>query len=187
MKTLKGWRSRTEAVRDLKHEDGFTLIELLVAMSLAGILMALSAGALRNYWLTQALNGATEDVISQLRQVQQRTDAESHPLVYGVRFEVGSSNWAIVKYDPKSATTASDDTCTPDSARVFADGVVVSTASFDAPSLIDKSKCPEADEEFAFFYARGTATEGSVTLRQLSTGKTRTVSVLPLTGRVRSS
>ena len=39
----------------------------------------------------------------------------------------------------------------------------------------------------AFFYARGTATSGSVTVRQPSLGKTTTVSVGALTGRVSSS
>ena len=60
-------------------EAGFTLVELLVAISLALILLSLSAIAFRTFWLTQGLHGAANDVRSQLRQLQQRAESESHP------------------------------------------------------------------------------------------------------------
>jgi type II secretory pathway pseudopilin PulG len=162
-------------------------VELLVVITITSLLLMLSALALRNYWLTQALEGSAEQVVSQLRQLQQRTDSESHPIVYGSRFEIGTPNWAIVRYDPKSPTTTDDDECTLDSTRAFSDGVVASAASFDSPPGLVMSKCPASSQRFVFFYARGTATAGSVTLRNEITARTETISVLPLTGRVRRS
>jgi prepilin-type N-terminal cleavage/methylation domain-containing protein len=181
----KRFRSGPRAARRPKAHDGFTLVELMVVITLTTILLALGASALRHYWLTQALEGSAEELVSQLRQLQQRTDSESHPLVYGARFEIGTSNWAIVRYDPKSATTTADDECTVDSTRLFSDGVAVSAASFDTPPGVVVSKCPDSAQAFVFFYARGTATGGSLTLRHGVTTDTETVSVLPLTGRVR--
>lgn len=171
----------------MRDEKGFTLIELLVVITISAMLLALSASALRHYWMTQALEGSADSLVSQFRQVQQRTDSESAPLVYGVRFEVGTSNWAVVRYDPKSATTVDDDICTQLTTFQFDNGVRVSSSSFDAPSEVVLSKCPASEQEFAMFFARGTATEGSVTLRHPITNRTRTVTVLPLTGRVRVS
>lgn len=171
----------------LKQQDGFTLVELLVVILLSAILMTLSASALRTYWFTQALETSGQDVVSQFRQLQQRTDSFGHPLVYGARFEVGTSRWAVVRYDPKSATVTSDDVCDVTTQQTFADGVTISAADFEPPSGILVSKCAGSSQKFVFFYARGTATAGSVTLTHPITGKTRTISVLPLTGRARLS
>jgi prepilin-type N-terminal cleavage/methylation domain-containing protein len=168
-----------------QDERGFTLIELLTVITVTAILLTLGASALRHYWLTQALDGSAEEVVSQLRQLQQRTDSESHPIVYGARFDVGTGSWAVVRYDPVSATTPDDDVCSLDSTQAFSDGIVVSSADFADPPGLERSRCPGSSQEFVFFYARGTATGGSVTLRHNITTNTETVSVLPLTGRVR--
>ena len=169
----------------MKKQEGFTLIELLVVISILGILFTLSAYSLRGYWLTQALEGASDDLVSQMRQVQQRTDSESAPLVYGVRLEEGTRNWAVIRYDPKSPSTPTDDECTQLTTYQFADGVTISAAEFDPPPNVTLSKCPQPLLDFAMFFARGTATDGTVTLTHSVTNKTRTINVLPLTGRVR--
>jgi prepilin-type N-terminal cleavage/methylation domain-containing protein len=183
---LRRWVARSLERLAPRGARGFTLIELLVVITITAILLTLSASALRSYWLTQALKGSTEQLVSQLRQLQQRTDAESHPVVYGARFEVGTPNWVLVRYDPKDATITTDDECTVVGTRSFDDGVNIAAADFDPPTGLVVSKCPSSAQEFTFFYARGTATEGSVTLTHATTGRSSTVSVLPLTGRVRS-
>jgi prepilin-type N-terminal cleavage/methylation domain-containing protein len=171
----------------MRDQNGFTLVELMVVIVIGAVLLTLGASALRRYWFTQALEGSADALVSQMRQVQQRTDSESAPLVYGVRLEEGTSAWAVVKYDPKSATTTDDDECTQLSTYEFSDGIRITAASFDSPPSILLSKCPESSQDFAMFFARGTATSGSVSLRHPITGKTRTVTVLPLTGRARVS
>jgi prepilin-type N-terminal cleavage/methylation domain-containing protein len=180
--TTTGWERRDLTVqRSPRSDAGFTLVELLVVITITGILLTLGASALRTYWLTQALEGSAEEIVSQLRQLQQRTDSESHPLVYGVRFEVGSSAWTIIRYDPSAALNK----CTTDGTRTFSDGVYVSAANFASPSNVNVTDCPNSSQQFVFFYARGTATGGSLTLRHDITSDTETISVLPLTGRVR--
>src|ERR671919_1599180 len=84
----------------MRSEQGFTLIELLAGILIASLLMGLGALALRNYWFVQALRRSRAEVVTQMRQAQQRATAESHPLVYGVWFEPGESGWGVVKYDP---------------------------------------------------------------------------------------
>ena len=153
-------------------------------IAISAILLTLSASALRNYWFAQALEGSKDEVVSQLRQIQQRTDAENARLVYGARFQVGTSNWAVIRYDLGNLPGTSDDVCDALTSYRFDNGVTITAAAFEAPSGVLLSKCPGSSQAFAMFFARGTATAGSVTLRHPITDKTRTVTVLPLTGRV---
>jgi type II secretion system protein H len=165
----------------MRREQGFTLIEALVVMLLASIVMTLAVQALRHYWLVQSLEQGEGEVISQLRQLQERAVSESHPLVYGARFKLNSSDWSIVRYNPSATPTA----CTLENTLTFATGVKVSAANFDAAPTI--TGCPGAGDsqyKFVFFFARGTATGGQLTLTQPAIGRTRTITVTPLTGRV---
>jgi prepilin-type N-terminal cleavage/methylation domain-containing protein len=171
-----------------RSQAGFTLVELLVVISITAILLTLSAAAARTFWLNQALTGAASDLRLQLGQLHQRAQAESHPRVYGAWFVQGSSSWGLVRY------TATTNNCTPVESRSFDSGVTVSDIQgFDLPTGL-VSACRSAlqtsgvsgatSARIAFFYARGTATAGSVTVRQPSLGRTRTVQVHALTGRV---
>ena len=185
-------------------ESGFTLIEMLVAVSLIGVVLVSSAGTLRSFWFRQSLDGATEQVVSQLRQLQSRVTSESHPLVYGARFRPGSSEWGLIRYDPNEAGTA-DDTCTEYSPRTFDSGVfsaevVVSATATAVPdsdeAAICRTRLTTADgapfavagsDVFVFFYARGTATAGLIRLQQPTSSHTKDVTVTSLTGRVTRS
>ena len=187
--TLGAAASRMRGRLGAPSEAGYSIIEMLMVIVLAGIVLSLSAGALRTFWLTQSLHGAREDVVAQLRQVQQRVVSESHPLVWGVRFRVGQSGWGIVEFDPHSSTTAADDTCAEVTPLSFKDRVKVKAASFEAvtgiTSLCRSQISGAASDQFAFFFARNTATEGDLTLEHTSLpGKEVGLEVLPITGRV---
>jgi prepilin-type N-terminal cleavage/methylation domain-containing protein len=169
----------------LKDERGFTLIESLAAMALIALLVTLSATALRNFWFVEAVDRGTGELTGLLKRTQQRVVAETHPLVYGAWFVEGSSNWGIVKFDPKSIDTSADDTCVQEPTKTFADKVEVTTVVGDTSSeaaLECKEILPAAT--FVFFYARGTATEATVTLGKDDSTATGTIQVSPLTGRV---
>jgi prepilin-type N-terminal cleavage/methylation domain-containing protein len=169
----------------MQREAGFTLIEMLVAMALSAILLTLGASALRNYWFVRSLHGAQDQSVTQLRDLQARVVSESHPLVFGLRFEPGQSDYSIVEYRP--ATTTSAEKCT-ETDQSFDSGVVVKSAAFSTASGITafcKGALGAATSQFVFFFARGTATEGNLVLEQPHlAGKSVKVTVTPITGRV---
>jgi hypothetical protein len=153
------------------------------------ILFTLGAFALRQYWLTHSLRGGREEVVTQLRQLQQRSVSESHPLVYGARFRVGSPTFGLVKFNPHDTAVTTDDTCVEMSTVTMGSNVQASQAEFaDAAGITSLCRTQIAGatlDEFVFFYARGTATEGSLTLETPSLpGETLSLTVTPIAGRV---
>ena len=183
------WRAGSP--RSRRSESGFTLVELLVGMMLLVVLFTLGAFALRQFWLNHSLHGARSEIVSQLRQIQQQSVSESHPLVYGARFRVGSSTYGIVKFNPHDTSTTTDDTCTESRTVTMGSNVKVSAASFtDASgitSLCRSQISGASSDQFVFFYARGTATEGNLTLELPALpGRTLSLGVTPITGRVSS-
>jgi prepilin-type N-terminal cleavage/methylation domain-containing protein len=168
------------------REEGFSLVELLATMVLLGILLTLSVFPLKTYWMRRALDGSTKQVTAQLRQVQQRAVAESHPLVYGAGFSQGASSYTLLRYDPQATSTK----CTKMNTVDLEDGVKVAAGTAFATSLyINPSECPSsAGEQLVFFFARGTATAGTLNLTHEGlagkSGDTTTIKVTNLTGRV---
>lgn len=157
----------------------------MVAMAVMAILLTLGAGALRNYWLAQSLRGAQDQAMSYLRAEQESAVSQSHPLVFGARFRVGSSDWALIQFDPTT------NTCSQRRAMKFASGVQVSAASFlesgSMASIVSECRAdlgvPSTDK-FVMFFARGTASSGSLTLTHPSLGRSRGLTVKPITGRI---
>jgi prepilin-type N-terminal cleavage/methylation domain-containing protein len=170
-----------------RNDKGFTLIEVLTTLALTGILLAMGGIAARQFWMNRALSGGAETVITQMRTTQEKASSESFPLVYGVRFDPGTAKWWVVKYDPVNPGPG-DDQCTTIETHNFDTGVTITAASFDPDPTITafcktKLSAP-ADNAIAFFYPKGNATPGSVTLRQPTIDKTRTIEVAGITGRV---
>ncbi len=200
----------------MKHESGFTLIEMLATMTLAGLLMVLSVGALRSYWLTQSVESGANEVVAQLRQLQARVTSESHPLVYGVRFPIdGGSTFGLVRYNPAGSglctqygTGTTSGAFSPGGARVrfpdtsyssttpagFGFDVVPPTATCRTEGLLTPqgttvSVPPVSNlDQYVWFYAKGTATAGRLQI-MTPTRPTRTITVTVrgLTGRVERS
>jgi prepilin-type N-terminal cleavage/methylation domain-containing protein len=178
----------------MRRESGFTLIELFVVMAISTILMTLGAAAVRHFWFMNAVDKGAEQVQSELRQLQQRATAQSHPMVYGAWFRTGGTNstWGILKFDPKTASTATDDVCTQvGGPEMLPDGATFSAADFNMSTAATiESKCTSvapAGSKRVYFYARGTATPGSVTVHQTNIAESRTLTVSALTGRVDES
>ena len=163
-------------------DGGFTLVELLVVMSLSGILLTLSAIAVRHYSFEQGLEQSQQEVITEFRSAQARAMAESHPLVYGVRFEEGSKEWGLVQYDPRKSSGK----CTEVEVFSFEHGVILQGAEF-ASAGTPTTECQSdvsASSDYAFFFPRGSATAGTVTLTsERLDWETLVVEVRGLTGR----
>ena len=187
-------RSRCRSLSVTPGQHGYTLVEVLVATVLIGILVTLGASGLRQYALGQALDGATDEVVAQLRQLQARVVSESHPLVYGARFRKGTPEYAMIVYDPRAISPTPQ--CTQDGGVRLLD-----TGSFGLPVRVSHSATsvpdsPEAticraslpgitsDDVFVFFYARGTATPGTIRVEQPALGRWHDVALNGLTGRV---
>jgi prepilin-type N-terminal cleavage/methylation domain-containing protein len=173
-------------MRKIEQEAGFSLIEVLATMVLLGILLTLGAFALKTFWMRRSLDGSTKQVTAQLRQMQQRAVAESHPLIYGAGFTEGSDTYSLLRYDPAATSTK----CTKMNTVSLEDGVkIAGGTSFTSNPYITTSECPStAGDEFVFFFARGTATGGTLKLTHeglVGTSQdTTTIKVTNLTGRV---
>lgn len=194
----RGWFRRRETreeasisnrVHLIRREGGFTIIELLVTVALGAILMTLGASAFRAYWFSSSLASTQDLMLTEMRAMQERAVSESHPLVYGLRFQESSGRWAEVVYDPKDQSITSDDVCEyvggDPAVKDFEAGIVVRSADFTDPPGLSVSKCPgSSNGKFAFFYAKGTATAGNVTFLQPNTMKELGLQLSSLTGRV---
>lgn len=170
-----------------KDQDGFSLVELMIVMALTSVLMTLGAFAVRNFWLVRSLTGGQDEIVNQLRAVQSKGMAESNPLIYGVGFREGTNQWQIVRYD----TTTN--TCTGDGNRRFDAGVVINDVNFtttvsgqNMAGIVTtcQSIIAAPNDGFVFFLPRGTATSGTVTIRQPNLERTESVQVDSLSGRV---
>lgn len=164
----------------MRKEEGFTLIEIMAAMALAAVLMTLGAMSLRTFWWHRSLEGGADQIVSQVRELQERVVAETHPLVYGARFRAGSPTWGLVQYDPDAGT------CTQYTTHTFDTSVYVSAASFSSDPTVTnfcRTALSAPSDEFVFFYARGNATPGSVTIRHDGLDEEESVTVAGVTGR----
>lgn len=166
----------------MKDDSGFTLVELMAVIALMAILMTLGASALRRYWFVQGLVGAENEVVSQLRAQQQQSRTTA-PKVFGARFTIGSSEWDLISYDPTKDLGVR---CERVEERTLGTGVIVQDAEFD--QVLDEAgeqeACLQGATALVLFYARGSATQGEVTLRQPNIDRSASVCVTGLTGRV---
>jgi hypothetical protein len=162
----------------------------MVVVSLVSVLLTLGAVAFRHYYLVHSLESAQGDVTSQLRQIQSRAASESHPYIYGARFTPGSATWSLVKYNQGTdRLTTNDDSCQQEGASrtlPAAEAVGPPESSFVAPQGVSLAKCGGAHSTdlFVMFYAKGTSTGGTLTLKSPALGRTRQVVVSSLTSRV---
>ncbi|HVF52663.1 MAG TPA: prepilin-type N-terminal cleavage/methylation domain-containing protein [Actinomycetota bacterium] len=187
--------SAKRSFADGRGEAGFTLVELMWTMVIFSILAGISMLAVRTYSLKQSLEQAQGDVVAQLNNVQARSVAQSNPIIFGIHFHEGSPNWEMVRFSAGPSSSTSDDTCTasalPDlgAGVAFSSGTQFEAASFSIagpPTNACMGQVPfSSGENFVFFFPRGSATAGSVTVGQPRLeGQTRTITVSAITGRV---
>jgi prepilin-type N-terminal cleavage/methylation domain-containing protein len=175
-----------------RSEEGFTLIELLTVMSIMGVLLTLGAFAVRQFWFVQALDGSQSQIASQLKQLQERVVAETHPLVYGARFHAGDTSMGLVRFDPET------NSCRQYQTVELGDSVAITSATdIDSDSTEPHVFCKanltftgggavpdRTSSEFVFFFARGNGTPGTVTIHSAQLDRTETIEIHGITGRV---
>jgi prepilin-type N-terminal cleavage/methylation domain-containing protein len=152
-------------------DAGFTLIELLVVMVVMGVLMALAIPSWSHYQNKQDYLGSARTVVAELRQVQLQAVAQE--TTYRVDFTVGGRTLTEYRCDTSPCTLTKTVTL-PGTA-----------AKFSSPSFTTNLGAASTS---AYFYARGTASDGTVTLTRTNTGgQTYVINIEGLTGRVNYS
>jgi prepilin-type N-terminal cleavage/methylation domain-containing protein len=173
-------------------EAGFTLIELLTVIAIMGILFTLGALAIRQFWFVRSLSGSQDQIATQLRQLQQRVVAETHPLVYGARFKSGEDVMGLVRFDPQTNTCQEYLTVRLGRGVEIAAGTEIDSDGAEAKTFCSAnltkggSAVPSrSTSEYAFFFARGNGTPGTIAITSIPLGRSESVEIAGVTGRVR--
>jgi len=151
------------------RDSGFTLIEVLVTVAVLGVMMAISVSGWSSWARAGEQSGTASELQSVLRQTQQRAVTEGRAMC--VQFDVPANEYTVY-------TGACD---LP--ARVKTVGPVTTNAAsvhIASPAFTAQS----GSSTGVTFYARGTATPGTVRVTRNGESKVYTLDVEGLTGRV---
>lgn len=162
MRTTRPSRSRV-------GQDGFTLIELAVSMTVLGVLLAMAVPAWSSYRTNQDRVVASREVVSLLRNDQLRAVAEE--TTYRVDVDAAARILEVQRFDGVTYVRRS-------ATKLQGSSVLV-----QAPAFRDKGGTTTSS---AYFYARGTASPGEVTVASSAGDRRHVISVEGLTGRVSS-
>ncbi|MGH2692700.1 MAG: pilus assembly FimT family protein [Actinomycetota bacterium] len=155
---------------DLSNERGFTLIEVAVVLGIITILAGLGAYALISYWRAQALTGATNQMLTDLRDAQARARAEA--TILRVKFKPADEAYEIARFTGPLVTDYE-----LLERKVLDVGIDLQSASFDGGSTIYFQPRGVATD------AAGTIVDGSVVIRSIRLDQDRQISVTGLTAR----
>lgn len=158
---------RARVNRRPSGDAGVTFLELLVTMILAGVLMAIVAAPYASYRTSQQHIGSARELVGFLRRAQVRAVAEE--TTYRVTFAADGRSATV--YRLTGSTYVAAQTVRPMSSKI----------SYTAPSFAQDGGGTGTS---VFFYKRGSAGKGSVTVTRSGSGKTYTVNVEGLTARV---
>lgn len=173
----------------MRRQDGYTLIEVLIVMSLLSVIVTLGASAFQRYGHRQSLEAGTDRIVGELRGLQQRVVSESNPLVYGARIVPDSGSLQLIRYNP---TAAAGSRCSITETVALSGGLMSYPVTLRNPSFTAIEPTPTCTTElgagsYVFFFARGTATAGSVEVFQPNMSASETITVGSLTSRVSRS
>lgn len=148
-------------------DGGFTLVELAVAMVLLGALLALAVPGWGAYQATQERVSASREIVSVLRNAQMRATAEE--ATYRVDVDLAQRRLSVYRFD--GAAYVARTTSVLDGRRLQ-----ITQAGFQ-----DKLG---ATTTSAYFYPRGTASPGRVSVGRAGDPVEHVITVEGLTGRV---
>jgi type II secretion system protein H len=148
-------------------DSGFTLVELLVVMALLGMMMAIALSGWTSWTRASAHSGAAREMQSLMRMAQQQAVTEGRASC--VLFDVGANDYSLYR-----------GAC-GDTARTLVRGPM--TAESAVVFIADPSFSGTVSSGVTF-YARGTATPGTVKVKRTGSAKEYKLSVEGLTGRV---
>ena len=147
---------------------GFGMIELLVGMVIVTVLAVSSVSGWARYQRVVEHRGTAQELVSTLRNAQQRSLAEA--AAYCVVISTSNRSYEVRKGSCVSGTVAKPATRTQ-STRV----------SLASPAFLQPDGTTTSNISF---FARGSATRGDVQVLRQGSTRTYTISVEGLTGRV---
>lgn len=160
-----------------ERDGGFSVVELLVVLSIMSVLMGLSAFALVSYSRAQQLTGATNQVLTDMRDAQAR--ARSEATSFRVEFKPATEEYLVSRRE----TVAS--LCAPDPAPCWK---LVESKKIETGIDLVSASWPSA---IVIFEPRGVATDnsgvvadGTVVIRSAKLDQDREIRVTGLTARL---
>ena len=147
-----------------RDEGGFTLLELIITIVLFGIMLSFAVAPYAHYRLRQQHVGTAREMVAFLRRAQVRAVSEA------VTYRVDITSTGAAMFRKNGSVYQQVQTMTSASTRV-----TFTNAAFDASSGPGSS---------VYFYEKGSASKGSVTVARSGTSKVYTISVEGLTARV---
>lgn len=155
--------------RPLAGDAGLTLVELLVGMVIVTLLAVSSVSGWTSYQRVTEHKGTAQELVSALRNAQQRSLAEA--ATYCVAFDTGNRSYELRKFACGATGVVAKPATRTQSTRV----------GLAAPAFLQTDGTTASSVSF---FARGSATKGSVQVRRVGSTKTYTITVEGLTGRV---
>lgn len=155
-------------------DGGFTLIEALITIAIAGIVMAIAIGGMGAYLRATREHGTATEIQSAMREAGERSLSEGQ--TYCVRFT--ETTWETFVHDCTVSANARG------GIEKVGDSSITLAPVFRRPSGMDPTEttaCPDTDA-CAYFYPRGNALGGTVTIKRGDT--TYAITVEGVTGRV---
>ncbi|HET6911179.1 MAG TPA: GspH/FimT family pseudopilin [Mycobacteriales bacterium] len=170
-----------------EDDSGFSLIELMVVFVITGVVAAMALWGMRGYQRAQELSGSAHDLVSSLRSAGERAQSEGR--TYCVNVTGGGTVWSVWRYSCQPGFTSSPGGTAAQvlgNQHVVGNSVTVAVKSGEPfpSSGANAGNCPAASLACIYFYPRGTASTGSLLVRQAGQSKTFEVHVEGLTGRV---
>lgn len=160
-------------MRPSADDTGMTMIELLTVMVIMSIMTATAVFAFSSWQVSESHRSARDETVSLLRSTAERALSEGR--AYCIYFN--NDQYSTYRYACAGATStliAGPNTLNDSNEHL--------AVSFTAPSG-QTGDCPGTPSQCAYFYPRGTASTGSVTVSR-SGRAPFTISVEGLTSRV---
>lgn len=176
-----------QATQPNRSDAGFTLMELIVVMSIMTIMMGLSAYALTSYFRAQALIGATNELLTHIRDAQVRSQAEVR--AYRVVFDQDADSFEVQSFDPPDPADESPQN--PFNWPVSESRKLDARIDLESVSFSVTGACGEdsSDADYIppnnhlYFCPRGVSSGGSLILRHRALNQDRKIEMNGLTAR----
>lgn len=150
------------------RDSGYTLIELIVTITLMGVIMAIAVGGWSSWARASEQSGTARELQTLLRSTHQRAVTEGNAMC--VQFNTSSNDYTVYR-----------GTCA-DTGKTKVQGPMKTNGK--QVQLVSPAFTGTTVPTGVTFFARGTATPGTVQVTRSGSSKVYTLAVEGLTGRV---